>query len=122
MKVKIDTKEKMNVISVEDEKLAANMTEDLKKTFLKFLNEPIKNVVVNFEKVHEIDDKVADILIFIQQSFYVAAHSMVFCNFHPAVAKFLDERRSLEIMNVTPSESEAWDIVQMEEVERELLF
>jgi len=24
-------------------------------------------------------------------------------------------------MNVTPSESEAWDIVQMEEIERELL-
>jgi hypothetical protein len=25
------------------------------------------------------------------------------------------------MMNVTPTESEAWDIVQMEEVERELL-
>jgi hypothetical protein len=24
-------------------------------------------------------------------------------------------------MNVTPTESEAWDIVQMEEIERELL-
>ena len=24
-------------------------------------------------------------------------------------------------MNITPSESEAWDIVQMEEIERELL-
>jgi hypothetical protein len=27
----------------------------------------------------------------------------------------------LELMNVTPTESEAWDIVQMEEIERELL-
>jgi hypothetical protein len=25
------------------------------------------------------------------------------------------------MMNVTPTESEAWDIVQMEEIERELL-
>ena len=28
---------------------------------------------------------------------------------------------SLEQLNVTPTESEAWDIVQMEEIERELL-
>jgi hypothetical protein len=27
----------------------------------------------------------------------------------------------LELMNVTPTESEAWDIVQMEEIERDLL-
>ena len=27
----------------------------------------------------------------------------------------------LEVMNVTPTESEAWDIVQMEEIERELM-
>ena len=26
-----------------------------------------------------------------------------------------------EVMNVTPTESEAWDIVQMEEIERELM-
>jgi hypothetical protein len=25
------------------------------------------------------------------------------------------------MMNITPSESEAWDIVQMEEIERELM-
>ena len=27
----------------------------------------------------------------------------------------------LETMNITPTESEAWDIVQMEEIERELM-
>jgi len=27
----------------------------------------------------------------------------------------------LELMNVTPTQSEAWDIVQMEEIERDLL-
>jgi hypothetical protein len=27
----------------------------------------------------------------------------------------------LDLMNITPTESEAWDIVQMEEIERELL-
>ena len=121
MKVKIDTKEKMHVISVEESKLAANMTEDLRKTFLKFLTEPVKNVVINFEQVSEIDDKAADTLASVQQIFYDAGHSMVFCNFQPAIENFLDGKELLEVMNVTPTESEAWDIVQMEEIEREVL-
>jgi hypothetical protein len=33
----------------------------------------------------------------------------------------LDNNDLLEILNVTPTESEAWDIVQMEEIEREYL-
>ncbi len=33
----------------------------------------------------------------------------------------LEENELLEVMNVTPTVSEAWDIVQMEEIERELL-
>jgi hypothetical protein len=37
------------------------------------------------------------------------------------VEEFLDRDELLEMMNVTPTESEAWDIVQMEEIEREIL-
>lgn len=120
MKVKIDTKEKMHVITVEEEKLTANMTENLQKTILISLNADIKNVIINFELVNEIDEKAADTLVSVQQAFYEKGNSMVFCNFQPQVEKFLDEKELLEIMNVTPTESEACDIVQMEEIEREL--
>ena len=44
---------------------------------------------------------------------------MVICNIKPEVETYLDEKELLELMNVTPTESEAWDIVQMEEIERE---
>jgi hypothetical protein len=37
------------------------------------------------------------------------------------VEEFLDSVQLLEVMNVTLTESEAWDIVQMEEIERELM-
>jgi hypothetical protein len=33
----------------------------------------------------------------------------------------LGELELLDTMNITPSESEAWDILQMEEIERELM-
>ena len=37
------------------------------------------------------------------------------------IEKMLGDMGFLESMNVTPTESEAWDIVQMEEIERELM-
>ncbi len=121
MKVKIDTKEKMQVFTIEEDKLAANMTEDLEKLFKKCLEETVSNVIVNFKNVEEIDKEVAASLSKVQQSFYDEGHSMVYCEFTKKVEDFLDNEELLEIMNVTPTESEAWDIVQMEEIERELL-
>jgi len=120
MKVKIDTKEKMHVITIEEMELTANMTEDLQKTLLAYLDNPVKNLVLNFEQVNKIDETAANTLLNIQQTFYDTKNSMVFCKLQPNVEKFLEEKELLEIMNVTPTESEAWDIVQMEEIEREL--
>jgi hypothetical protein len=45
----------------------------------------------------------------------------VICELQKPVEDFLDKVELIELMNVTPTESEAWDIVQMEDIERELL-
>jgi anti-anti-sigma regulatory factor len=57
----------------------------------------------------------------LQQSFYENNASLVICGLQPAVEDRLEELGLSETMNITPTESEAWDIVQMEEIERELL-
>jgi anti-anti-sigma regulatory factor len=119
MKVKIDTKEKFHVITIEELILSANMTEDLQQTLLPFLNKPIKNIIVNMQNVKEIDDSTTQELVTIQQTFYDANSSLVICNLKKEIEKNLDEKEFLELMNVTPTESEAWDIIQMEEIERE---
>jgi len=121
MKVKIDTKEKMHVITVEEEKMPANVTEEIKNLCLKYLSEPVKNLVVNLKEVKEMDLSVAQALVSIQQSFMEANHSLVFCNLQSTVSDLLDRTELIEMMNVTRTESEAWDIVQMEEIEREYL-
>lgn len=121
MKVKIDTKEKMHVITLEEQKLTENMTGDLEKSLLEFLDKPVKNVVVNFANVQEIEPGPANALVQVQQAFYASNHSMVFFNLQKPVSDLLDKNELLEVLNVTPTESEAWDIVQMEEIERELL-
>ena len=121
MNVKIDTKEKFTVITPEDAVLSVNMTEELTRLLLAYMQKDIPHVILNLKVVESIEDKAAESLVLIQQQFYENHHSFVICEMQKPVEELLDAAALLELMNVTPSESEAWDIVQMEEIERELL-
>ena len=121
MEVKTDTKEKFHVIRVETADLPANLAAELKSHLEEPLKDTIKNVVLNLSNVKTIAEETAEVLVRTQQKFYEQSATFVVCEMNEDVEKFLDEKELLEMMNVTPTESEAYDIVQMEEVERELL-
>jgi len=121
MNVKIDTKEKFTVITPEESGLAANMTAELKDMLLQYLQKDIPHIVLNMNAVKVMDEASGEMLAAVQQQFYENNCSFVICNLQEAVERLLDKKELLELMNVTPTESEAWDIVQMEEIERELL-
>ena len=121
MEVKTDTKEKFHVIRVIAPVLSANMAAELDSQFTTYLKASIKNIVVNFSEVNAVEEEAAEVLVRSQQKFYEAGASFVFCELKPEVEDFLDQKELLEMLNVTPTESEAWDIVQMEEVERDIL-
>jgi anti-anti-sigma factor len=121
MKVKTDTKEKFHAISVETPQLSANMAAELSNNLLKHLQTSNRNIVLNLQDVGSIDKEAAERLVNVQQKFYEGNASFVVCGLQPGVENFLDKEDLLELMNITPTESEAWDIVQMEEIERELL-
>jgi len=121
MEVKIDTKEKFHAITVPGPTLSASMTEELASCLLPYLQNDVKNVVLILKDIETIDNAAGENLVEIQQSFYENNASFVICEMQPGVEQFLDQIELLELMNVTPSQSEAWDIVQMEEIERELL-
>jgi anti-anti-sigma regulatory factor len=120
MKVKLDTKEKFHVITILETSLTANMTEELEQTFKDCIQNDVKNVVINLAEVAAIDLDTAIKLCSMQQNSYENNHSLVLCCLQIGVEKWLDEQELLEIMNVTPTESEAMDIIQMEEMEREM--
>jgi anti-anti-sigma factor len=121
MQVKIDTKEKFHAITVPGPTVSASMTEELASCLLPYLQNDVKNVVLILKDIENIDNAAGEKLVEIQQSFYENNASFVICEMRPDVERFLDQSELLELMNVTPSQSEAWDIVQMEEIERELL-
>ena len=121
MEVKTDTKEKFHVIRVESPQISANMAAELNRQLIELLKGTIKNVVLNLGNVKSMDEEAAEVLVRTQQNFYENEASFVICALSNELEAFLDSKELLEIMNVTPTESEASDIVQMEEIERELL-
>ncbi len=121
MEVKIDTKEKFHAITLPGDSLSATMTEELGACLLRYLQNDVKNIVLVLKDIQKLDIAAAEKLLSIQQTFYENNASFVICEVQAPVEDFLDKNELLELMNVTPTESEAWDILQMEEVERELL-
>jgi anti-anti-sigma factor len=128
MQVKTDTKEKFHAITVAGPSITASMTAELGEYLLSYLQNdvpqpdgPVKNVVLVLKDIASIDIPAAEALVRIQQQFYENNASFVICELQQSVEDFLDQNELLEMLNVTPTESEAWDIVQMEEIERELM-
>ena len=121
MNVKIDTKERFHVITVTGPILSADMAGELSGKLQSLLNNPIKNVVLSLSELSGMDELAAEMLVKTQQNFYEHNASFVICEMRKEVEDFLDSKGLLELMNCTPTPSEAWDIVQMEELERELL-
>ena len=121
MNVKIDTKDKFTEITVNEEILTANMAEAFSNLLLTFLDKEIPHVIVSAENIKQMEEEFINTLSNIKERFIEADASMVLCNLQPEVYKNLNDLDLVDFFNVTPTLSEAWDIVQMEEIERELL-
>ncbi|OQP59358.1 STAS domain-containing protein [Niastella populi] len=120
MQFKIDTSEKFHAIQIKEQTLSANMTGELDACLMPLLQQEVKNVVLNLQDIQNVDNAAGEHLVNIQQSFYAQSSSFVICCLQKQVEKDLDAADLLELLNVAPTESEAWDIVHMEEIEREL--
>jgi anti-anti-sigma factor len=121
MQIKISTKEKFTVLEPQSKILTDTLAEEVNILCLNCLNNPVKNVIINLNKVEAIEVEAANNLSSIQQKFYEDNVSFIVCEMQKKVEDFFEQQELLEIMNTTPTESEAWDIVQMEEIERELM-
>jgi len=87
----------------------------------KWGNTPQKNLIINLQNVEKWDDSVIEQITLSQGQFYEKNTSFVICALSDQLLDNLDKTEYAELLNMTPTESEAWDIVQMEEIERELL-
>ena len=121
MQVKIDTKEKFHVITPIETTLSATMADEMKQLLLSYLELDVKNVVFDLSNISTIDRTATEALFRIQQDFYENKASFVTCSFNKEIEDFWETNDFSELLNLAPTQSEASDIVQMEEIERELM-
>lgn len=117
----IDTKEKFNVITILNTQLSSNLVPELADLTSKWGNTPQKNLVLNLQNLKNWDEAVIEQISSSQGQFYEKNISFVICALSDKLLDILDKTDYAELLNMTPTESEAWDIVQMEEIERDLL-
>ncbi|SJZ54278.1 STAS domain-containing protein [Sediminibacterium ginsengisoli] len=121
MEVKIDTKEKFTVVTPMGSPITDNIAATIANNCKSYLQNDVKNVILNLSNVTSLEEKAAETLASLQQDFYEQSVSFVICCLQPEAEDVFEKAGVLDMLNVTPTESEAWDIVQMEEIERELL-
>ena len=121
MELKIDTKEKYQLLTPAGTSITAIIAAEIETICNKCLESPLKNMVLNLENVEEIAPDACQTLTDLQQAFYDKSASFVMCCLSSKLETAFDELGLLEVLNLTPTLSEASDIVMMEEIERELL-
>lgn len=121
MQYKTDLKEKFTVVTFLDTSITSNSVPEINELTQKILSQSPKNLVLNCGQVKQWDASIIEVLGNAQQQFYDNNASFVICALSDTLQKGIDDSEFAEMMNLTPTETEAWDIVQMEEIERELL-
>ena len=121
MSFKIDTKEKFTVITPQINMIDANIAADLWKAATLRINEEYGNVILNLQQVATVTADAVTSLASLQQHFHAANKSFVICHISGDVMTVIKNEDLVDNLNITPTESEAWDVVQMEEIERELM-
>jgi anti-anti-sigma factor len=121
MQYKTELKEKFTVLTILENSISSNLVPELAQIITKIGAEAPKNLVLNLGQVSSWDLPVISYLAEAQGNFYMQNTSFVICCLSNSLEVTLDLTDFADTMNITPTESEAWDILQMEEIERELL-
>lgn len=121
MLIKTDTKEKFRVLRIQEDII----TENLSAEFHAILNEqcatPPYNFILDFSHVRQLADATISLLTQVYCQCLENGISMVIFGVQDEVMLTLRKKEADDLLNITPTESEAWDMVQMEEIERELM-
>jgi anti-anti-sigma factor len=120
MKVKISTNGKFHAITVLEPILAANMTAALRDLCESFLKQEVKNLLLNLKDIQKMDSAAAEAFLDLRNLFFTNRASFVLCELQSSVKKYLEENEQFELLQIAPTQSEASDIIFMEEIEREL--
>lgn len=120
MKYNIVTKENFDILTPNID----TFNNDLSVEISQIIQNSIENkrsLIIDFTSVNLIDDSNAEQIIKWHHELYNSDLSFVICNISENVKSIISNIEDADILNITPKQIEAIDIVSMEGLERELL-
>jgi anti-anti-sigma factor len=121
MEFKIDTRDTYTHIATTAEHLDANVAEGIAQQCTSVADNGSASFLIDLHSCQSAGADAFDALAALHEQLYGEECSLVFTGLTPAVASSFKEAGLDEVLNVTPTEEEAIDIISMEILERDLL-
>jgi len=120
MKFEIEKKEKAVIVRTNVEKLDALHAPELKSEFVVLAGNGHKNIILDLSASRYCDSSGLSAVLVGNRLCRDNGGTFVLCGLQDAVAKLVSISQLDSVLKITPTASEAIDLVYMEEVERDM--
>lgn len=120
MKFEIDNRDKVTVVKTKVEKLDTLNAPELKGELVMINKNGVKNLVIDMSETRYCDSSGLSALLVANRLCKDSNGTFVLCGLQDPVNKLITISQLQQVFKITPTVSEAVDLVYMEEVEREL--
>jgi anti-sigma B factor antagonist len=120
MKFEVEQKDKVVVIKTLVEKLDAIHAPELKSEVVMLNKTGVKNLIMDMSETRYIDSSGLSAVLVANRLCRDSNGTFVLCGLQDGVKKIITISQLETVLKITPTSSEAVDLVYMEEVERDL--
>lgn len=120
MKYTIDKREKLSVLTLDEENLNSLIAPDLKSDLLILKNEGINNLVVDLTKVKYVDSSGLSAILTGNRMWKDSGSFVVTGIESPMVKKLIEISKLDTVLSIVSSLEEAVGLIHMEEIERDM--
>ncbi len=121
MRFKIDTKEKFVILRPEIERLDANLSDVFIREISQLPELSNRNLILDMALVQTADEAGIQAILTVYRQQYDSSLSCAITSLNNTLTATLRAQDEDGVLNITPTLSEAIDLVMMESLERELL-
>ncbi len=120
MKYSIDKQEKYIILKLDEAKLDATLSPELKSTFVAMNAEGVRNMIVNLSEVKYVDSSGLSAILIANRLCNDQNGTLVLIGVTEHVLKLIKISQLEKVLNILLTEEEAIDLVLMNEVEQDL--
>lgn len=120
MKYSIDKQEKYIILKLDEAKLDATLSPELKSTFVALNAEGTRNMIVNLSEVKYVDSSGLSAILIANRLCNDQNGTLVLIGVTEHVLKLIKISQLEKVLNILLTEEEAIDLVLMNEVEQDL--